>query len=257
MQTQIPGAARLLLVEPDGDLRASLHFLLQDQGYTVVAVSSLADALAQIHGRLFGLILTDLFDNPGTEPPRGVDLLRQAGSPTPVGILTAWRRLPEAEHLPGVCFTLSKPFDIDDLLSRVAACLLVPLTEEQRAQSNVIRAYFATLGARDWDRFVGLCTEDVSYTLPGTFALARTLSGKAALRAYTEETFRQFLSARFEHIAIHSLPHGLVARYEGHWTAADGRQHTQSGAVVFQFAGQHIARIGVQLNEEHLRALLS
>lgn len=54
---------------------------------------------------------------------------------------------------------------------------------------------------------------------------------------------------------MYATPHGLAARYQGRWHGPDGHEARQSGAVLFEFAGQQIARIGVRLNVERLETL--
>ena len=249
--------SRLLVVDDDRDIREALCLLLEDVGYEIAVADSRADALAQVDATTFRCILTDAF---ARTPAGALDSIRpliERAHPTPVGLLTGWRLPQQDIERAGVAFVATKPFDLDQLLASVAAAIATPLTAERQRQTDVVRAYFAALTARDWDALVALCTDDVTYVLPGATSFSGTIAGKAAFRAYTEETYRHFPAARFWDIAVYAAPAGLAARYQGTWRAPDGNEPRMSGAVHFQFAGERIRQIGVRLNDERLRALLA
>ena len=149
---------------------------------------------------------------------------------------------------------MRKPFDLETLLTSIAACLNIPLTPEQARQAHVIQAYFAALSARAWDALLALCTDEVLYSLPDS-PFACTIRGKAAFRTYTEDTFRQFPAARFEEVLVSSRPHGLAARYRSCWATPEGGEECVAGAVAFEFQGARIAQIGIQLGEKQQRVL--
>lgn len=249
--------SRVLVIDDDPDIRDALRLLLEDAGYATAVAASLADAFAQIDTATFQCILTDAF---ARTPAGALDSIRplvERAQPTPVGLLTGWRLPQEEIERAGVAFVATKPFDLDQLLASVAAAIATPLTPERQRQAAVVHAYFAALTARDWDALVALCTDDVTYALPGESPFSTTIAGKAAFRAYTEETYRHFLAARFWDIAVYATPAGLAARFQGAWRAPDGSEPRLTGAVWFQFAAERIHQIGVQLNNERLRALLA
>lgn len=248
--------ARVLVVDDDDDIRNALRFLLEDAGYDVTSASSLDDALALIDQEPVQLILTDSFFGRRGNALAALRTLRQRAEPTPVGVVTAWNTSMAEAKRAEFAFVVAKPFDIDQLLTQIAASLRTPLTEQQQRLALVAHAYFAALTARDWDALVDLCTDDVAYILPGPAALAGTYVGKAAFRAYTEETFAQFLEARFEQVQVYASPSGLATRYRGTWRLPDGSQPVLMGAVHFQFEGDRIKQIGVSLNDERLAALM-
>ncbi len=247
---------RVLVIDDDPDIRDALRLLLEDAGYAVAVAASRADAFAQIDTAAFQCILTDAF----TRTPAGaLDSIRplvERAQPTPVGLLTGWRLPQEDIERVGVAFVATKPFDLDHLLASVAAAIATPLTPEQQRQAAVVHAYFAALTARDWDALIALCTDGVTYVLPGESLFSATVTGKAAFRAYTEETYRHFPAARFREITVYAAPAALAVRFQGTWRASDGSEPQLTGAVQFQFAGERIHQIGVQLNDERLRALL-
>lgn len=250
------GQPRLLVVEDDQDIQEALHLLFADAGYDVTVVSSLAEALAFLDSTTFQLIITDSFAQTPVTIVSSLQPLLERAHPTPVGILTAWQFSAEEAEQAGFAFLATKPYDLDQLLALVAAALEIPLTPGQEHQAPTVREYFAALTARDWDAFVDLCTDDVTYVLPGNTPFSGTIVGKAAFRKYTDETFSVFPEAHFDRVEIYSSPTGLVARFEGKWRAPDGSTPQMSGSTHFQFAGDRIKQIGVKLNDERLRALM-
>ncbi len=246
----------LLVIEDDDELREMLALLLEDEGYETRSAATLNDALAALDEQSFDLILTDLFAHAPGDVLSSAQVVRERAAPTPVGVMTGWRTTAEEAEQAEFAFLVAKPFDVEQLLEVVAGSLRTPLTEEQERQAEVVRRYFAALGAHDWDALAGLCAEDVTYILPGTSPYADEIRGREPFRRYSEETFRDFPNARFEHITIHALPNGLIARYSGIWNTGEGQESRMSGVVVFHFTGERIQRIGVRLPDERFAALL-
>lgn len=254
-----PTAAKphLLVIDDDQDSLEALLMLFADAGYEVTTASSLAKALAIIDTATLHLIVTDSFANMPHAILPTLQVLLERAHPTPVGILTGWPLALKDAVQAGFAFVAIKPFDLDELLALIAATLQTPLTPEQERQALVVRQYFAALTARDWDALIALCTDDVTYVLPGNTPFSGTIVGKAAFRAYTDETFRMFPDAHFEEAQIYASPTGLAARFESWWRAPDGSTPHLTGSTHFQFAGDRIKQVGVKLNDERLRALLS
>lgn len=245
----------VLLVEDDPDIRELVASILTEEGYVVEGCADPAIAEQYIEERAYDLIVTDLFPTPAGDLLHDVSELRAKAHPTPVMIMTAHRLDADATQKRGFCAVLAKPFDLDELLVSVSACLDAPLDPRQTQQAQVVRQYFDALSRRDWDGFVDLCAPDIIYTLPGTTSFAQTIIGRAALRIFTEESFGSFPGAQFEHVRVYATPRGLAARYQGRWRGPDGREARQSGAVLFEFTEQWITRIGVNLNAERLETL--
>ena len=249
---------RILVVEDVPSIGEAFALVLDDQGYAAHVVSSLEDALELVDTQTFQCILTDLFaeHEHGPDPLTSIAELRRRTYPTPIIVMTA--RLASSEDVAPLehVSIVAKPFNLDDLLTTIAASLHMPLTPRQERQAAAVRAYFAALTAKDWDALLALCTDDVTYVLPGTIPFSGVVEGKAAFRAYTEETYRHFPDAVFDEVHVYAHPHVLAARFHGRWHALDGVEHHQSGAVLFSFEGERIASIGVQLNAERLRALV-
>ena len=247
---------RILVVEIDADIREILQIVLEFEGYAVSFAAEPAEAVGLLHEHTYHLVLTNVFGSPLSRMLDSIHALRDDAQPTPVGVLTAWMVTPEEVEQRGFAFLIREPFDLDDLISRVAAAIHAPLTPEQEAQAETARAYFAKLSSRDWDAFVALCTEDVVYALPGSSPFAGTIEGRAAFRAYTEQTFAQFPETRFEDIQVYATPNGLAARYKGTWNQPEGGHATMTGAVIFQFQERLIRRIGVHLDDARLKQLM-
>lgn len=242
----------ILVVEDDAGIREALAMLLDLEGYEATLAASQEAALGLIQKHTYHLILSDLFASQPSEALDSARALRERAHPTPVGLLTGWPVDPAEVARLGFAFLLRKPFDLDDLLSQVAAAIHAPLTPEQQVQAETVRAYFETLSARDWDAFVALCTDDVVYALPGSSPFAGVIEGRASLRDYTARTFAQFPETRFEDVHIYAMPSGLAARYRSTWSLPDGGRASMTGAVIFQLAGTQIRRIGVRLDDARL-----
>lgn len=127
--------ARILIVDDDGDMRASLADLLTDEGYRVEAYQTGAEALAAVATVRPDLLITDLVMN----GMQGMDLLRGAKQRDPslaVVVITAFGTIEsavEAMRL-GAFYYLTKPFKSRDLLLLVGRAL-----EEKRLRTEVLR----------------------------------------------------------------------------------------------------------------------
>ncbi|HZC06063.1 MAG TPA: nuclear transport factor 2 family protein [Ktedonobacterales bacterium] len=248
--------ARVLIAESDQDIREALLLLLEYAGYEVETASSRDEALDLLTDKTFQLILTDSFAERGNDVLATLRPLYERARPTPVGVITAWRLHPADVERTMFAFVLSMPFEVDQLLAQVAAALNSPLTPEQEIQAAVVRQYFAALSAHDWDALISLCTPDVTYMLPEPTPFAGIRVGREAFRAYTIETFEQFVDARFEDVEVYSSPAGMASRYRGSWRLTDGSVAAMTGAVYFRFQGDRIQQIGVLLSGARLRALM-
>jgi CheY-like chemotaxis protein len=250
---------RILVVEPNADLRETLSLLLSEFGYAVEQAASLDGALALVDRESFDLIVSDLLvygSAAVSDRFAQVERLRECAYPTPVGVLSAWNSPEEVMTGRKFAWALPKPFDMDQLLAEIAAARHVTLDQAEQRRAAVVRAYFVALAARDWDGLMELCSEDVVYVLPPPAPFAAEVHGREAFRRYTEDTYRQFPEVWFENVDAFALPDGMAARYLGCWRTPDGATQQQAGAVIFQFAGERIRQIGIRLNPAQLRALM-
>lgn len=252
-----PQRPRLLIVEDDPDMRETLAMALGEEDYDVELASTLESALSLVDRYTFELILTDLFATNAQDPLDTATPLVRAASPTPVGVMTGWPVTDEQIARYGFRFYIPKPFDLDDLLARVGAQLRQTLAPEHAPLAERIRAFFAAVTAHDWDGVARLCTDDVTYILPGSAAFAQTITGRAAVRQYIEERCHHFPPTRYDHIRVFALPDGFAARYETTWTLPDGRERGMAGGAVFRFQGDLVSQVSVQLNDQILAAAMS
>lgn len=248
--------ARMLIVEEDESIRWALRTLLEHAYYDVETATSQAEAIALINENTYQLVLTDSFTDRAKDVLASLRTLRDCARPTPIAVISAWNIKSEDIEGDGFAFVQSMPFDVDHLLAQIAAALNLPLTPEQERQAAIVRRYFAALSSCDWDGLVDLCVPDVLYTLPAPTPFAGVQVGREAFRSYTIETFAQFPGARFHDVQVYASPSGLASRYQGLWQLPDGTQAVMSGAVYFEFDGELIKQIGVDLSDDLLRALL-
>jgi len=115
---------RVLIVDDDALLRRSLAFNLEKAGYTASTAASAEDALAQADLNPPDLVLLDI-GLPGIDGLDALRRLRQQMPQVPVIFVTARRR--ELDQVVGLELGaddyVTKPFDVDVLLSRIKAVL--------------------------------------------------------------------------------------------------------------------------------------
>jgi len=132
------GPLRLLLVEDDRDLRATLREALAVEGYAVLAAASLADARAlAAHGGPVDLVLLDL----GLPDGDGETLLEELRrGPAPAVVVISAREA-EGQKIrlldQGADDYLVKPFGVGELLAR----LRVALRHRGRAAQAAVTRY--------------------------------------------------------------------------------------------------------------------
>src|SRR3954471_12165449 len=114
--------AKLLLVDDDPDLLRLLSIRLQGAGYAVSAVESAEAALSQVAVSAPDVVITDLRMG-GMDGMALFESLQKKHPALPVIILTAHGTIPDAVAATqrGVFGYLTKPFDSQDLLQKVAA----------------------------------------------------------------------------------------------------------------------------------------
>ncbi len=108
---------RILVVDDEQLVRETVGGLLADEGYVVDLASSGADALARVKIEKPDAILLDLM-MPGMNGRQFLDALRELGqADVPVVVMTAVQGLAQGGPFAEV---IEKPFDLDDLLNKVA-----------------------------------------------------------------------------------------------------------------------------------------
>jgi CheY-like chemotaxis protein len=259
MTTRATPPPHLLVADHDEDILALLAALLDQEGYPTHCVTSLEDALALVDEQVFHLVLTDLFAAPPQPRFSAAQRLKQRCYPTPVGILTGWEvTTSEAERL-GFAFLLHKPFELEQVLTEIAACLHPPLTPKQEDQAQVIHRFFEVFNARAWDRMPDVCDPDLIYPPHTNLAWGppQPLIGLDAYLAQVARTLPHFPDFHFEEVTIFGCPQALAVRATTCWTAHDGQLQRHTGGVLFHFVGERIGQMGITLNAERLRRHLA
>jgi len=132
----------LLIVEDDTTIRVTLANFLTRQGYGVDVVENAADALKQVRGKRYRLILLDLHLPDGN----GLDLIgrfRELDEDTLVVIMTAFPevRTAVATLKAGAYDYITKPFDLEDVRELVRRSLETSQLRREvawrRVQSNI------------------------------------------------------------------------------------------------------------------------
>ena len=110
----------MLLVEDEENIALGIKFNLEAEGFEVVAAADAATALTEIRQANFDLVILDIM-LPGVSGYSICESIRETDSTIPILFLSA-RTLPEDKSRGfdvGGNQYLTKPFELDELLSRV------------------------------------------------------------------------------------------------------------------------------------------
>ncbi|MDX2024107.1 MAG: sigma-54 dependent transcriptional regulator [Deltaproteobacteria bacterium] len=144
-------ALNVLLVEDDPDLRATLHDLLQDSGHTVEALDNGQVAAERAAASFFDVVLSDV-QLPGMGGRQLLAHVRQTSPDTSVILITGYGDVAQAVAAlrEGASDYLTKPFDVDELLSR-----LKRVAERQTLRLELARAKQALATGLPETSFIG------------------------------------------------------------------------------------------------------
>lgn len=254
MEQGLSGAARILVVEPDEELRETLCTLLIEEGYQAHYATSLQQAFSLVDEQRFHLILADVYVGRSPHSFTEAHILRRHVAPTPLAILTTQKIAPEDPTRRGFAFFIGMPFDLDELLLLVAAQINPPLSAEQQRQAEVVRRFFAALDADDWDTVKTLCADDVTFVspVPMPFDPSRRVRGLNNYVLYAQQAKRLYPDHVTEDMVIYGRPKGLVVRYQASWRLPNFTTQRIVGTTLFHFEGERIHQMGVSMNLERL-----
>src|SRR5213595_2891450 len=124
MKINMPHSGDVLLVDDDPDLLKLISLRLMSAGYRVRTADSGETALAALAIARPGTVITDM-RMPGIDGLQLFEAIHRQHPALPVIILTAHGTIPDAVSATqrGVFAFLTKPFDSQDLLHKVAAAL--------------------------------------------------------------------------------------------------------------------------------------
>jgi DNA-binding response OmpR family regulator len=108
---------RILLVDDDPDITASLYHLLREK-YDVGIASNGFAAIDKLRETDYDLILLDLL-MPGLDGPGLVDALHERGTTTPILLISASRSAAEKARILKATDYLLKPFNIEELEEKI------------------------------------------------------------------------------------------------------------------------------------------
>src|SRR6185312_7955226 len=140
----------VLVVEDDPDVRFGVRAGLQAAGHQVTAVADGAAAIERLSSAVFDVVVSDV-RLPGAS---GLDVLRHARQVSPrteIILMTSFAAVGEAVAAlkQGASDYLTKPFDVDELVAKVAGI------SEQRALQRALDAARAELSGQGEEAFVG------------------------------------------------------------------------------------------------------
>ena len=161
----------IFLVDDDAKMRESLQWMLEKNGYEVIASGSATEALENYDPCRPGCLILDIELPEGT----GIELyrkLRELGCTHPFIIITAYGRVPiavEAMRLGAVDF-VEKPFNTDLLLQRIEEAIAADRQlREQTTESEQLKQRLSVLRPREWQvaRLVarGLASKEIAREL--------------------------------------------------------------------------------------------
>ena len=141
----------ILLVDDDPDLLKLISLRLTSAGYRVRTADSGETALATIAVERPATVITDL-RMPGIDGLQLFEAIHRQHPALPVIILTAHGTIPDAVSATqrGVFGFLTKPFDSQDLLQKVAAALELSGARPSATTRRVNGARGSSRAARGW-----------------------------------------------------------------------------------------------------------
>jgi DNA-binding NtrC family response regulator len=147
-----PAPAKLLVVDDEAGMRKSLAIMLRRDGYAVTEAAGGTEALEQLGGEVFDLVVADLnmADLSGLEVLRHV---KQTNADVEVILMTAYGTIESAVEAMklGAFDFITKPFQAEEILLRVKNAV-----DKRRLRDEVHRLRVEVQNASGLDRIVGV-----------------------------------------------------------------------------------------------------
>jgi CheY-like chemotaxis protein/ketosteroid isomerase-like protein len=245
-----PAPPPVLVATADSALQEVLADLLAEEGYAPYVASSLTDALALTDKRAYAMILAEVFTGSSPHAWDEARMLLRGAHPAPVALLITYSRVPEAIARAGFAFIQTMPFEIDELVARVASATARPLTPRQQRWAAIVHRYCAALAGADWNTLLELCTEDVvCYPSEGAHLTSRTkLHGRNAVQAHFAALVAGCSSVSYADLCFYPRSRGLTTRCTATWIGVDGHAYQAAMTLRLRFVGERISQIGVRVN---------
>jgi CheY-like chemotaxis protein len=229
MSEPVTVSPRILLVGADPAMQLLLQQALAEMGYASTRASSLGQALRLLHQQAFDLVVTDTFSRTGQEVLSPLRPLLALSHPLPVILCTAWPLAETDVRNEGFAGLVPQPFELDQLVTMVAACLNQPWSPAQLRQAEVVNRYVESFHKQDIEAVLALFTEEVLFLpwMVPTYPFARPVRGKAAARVSLQEMWRYLGAFQMEGVHLYRCPHGVAARLLVRWHDPSGAQQQQ------------------------------
>ncbi len=150
-----PTGSQVLVVDDDASMQRMLRQRLEREGYAVHTAPNGEEGLDLIRKEVFNLIITDL----RMPKLRGDELVRavaQFNPNIPIIVMTAYAEVDEAVQLmrDGIYHYVTKPFDVEDLVTKVKKALDHQITSSEARQVRT-----KIMSRRKSDYIVGACAK--------------------------------------------------------------------------------------------------
>ena len=178
-------------------------------------------------------MVTDIFFRNEQKALASLRPLLALSHPLPIILCAAWPFSESVVEQEGFAALVTQPFDLDHLVTTVAACLNQPWSPAQLWQAEIVKGYAASFLKQDVEAVLALFTEDVLFIpwiLPA-YPFAHSVRGKAATRVYLQDLWRYFGAFQMEVVKLYPCPHGIAVRFLLRW-------HYPSGALKQQMIEQ-------------------
>ncbi len=239
----MPAAIRLLLVDKDTLLLDTLEVLFEDHGYSTSAATTLPEAIAQLDGDSFDLVISHVLDTAPLTTLTMTQALRHHASPTPTGLLTGWDLLANTPGLDDFAFVVKKPFEVIRFLARVDETLALPLDEQALYRSYLIQRFFVALEQQNWEALAEICHPDMRLMVQPS---GHVIAGRDAYFAYAGNLLTHaYHGTHFTQNLCFPFPNGITVRFSSQLQNAQNHTEYADGGTVFRFLGDQIVFVGV------------